>query len=1175
MARVSPEQVLDRLRQNGAYDEMRQQMQQAFFDNARGKEFEAKVKEILQWISEERGYLRTTDRTEYLERRLLEQLERQGQLEQLVADARGFWLTAEQQPQMQQRLAQGIQEAAKERRDPGPVARHALEIDPPRLSAPGRGEAGRTHSFYRRGDAVAAFVPVENPLSQNSSFICVMAVVAACDAPHNLYTVRDPDAAQGVQGAWAAGWEQLISLRRAYEYTYRVGDQVYALYRDDQAEHTQVTTEFFPARVTHVGPVSLAVRFDTGALAHVYYDEAFAAARVGFLRKCSDARKSKQPEDAMVEISGRLMPSFTGFWPDQAKPELAKHGRKVRYRQPPPLLTEPERQNTEEAPRGVGLIDRAIVDSAGQSAQPSSDMDTASTPDSSRPDTEARAPLDRADSEPRASVSRVGPPAILQQIPLQPPPPLPPLPMQHHSAALPVPPPAGLPPSPPSLSTAPRVSSDEEGEIDGGEEEGECPEENPPMPIRPPRTPPGQIRHRTNTSSRSRSRHRMSRWDRGPSPRRMPPQGRQVDMRDSYVPRGDAYRRRSPSPRERQPAGYRDWDRGRKFNIYPVPVNVTNNSQSASLDKSIKGAIAYLSTLHNMSKAAIEITDAYEDRVSGIFHVYARQNVHGYPVVNAVANININAQGRVISSGHTFADLSALASASNYSWSQPSSAVATGGSSEDDSLRSAIRKLAAHTGSAIDQNTLQALTVSSAESGYSMGTAPCTATKVLIYSPTDGLIPIWHITWQQSRHWWSAHVNAQKSSVEALNDWAYQMGESYKVLPRTVVSPIDKQSQFPELVLNPANRQASPRGWVRAENATTIGNNVWAQSNPTGGDSYENNYRPGASLNATAQTVVFDFPLDLALQPRAYVDFSTTQLFYTVNTMHDLAYLYGFDEAAGNFQDVNYSGKGVGGDAIVAYSQDGGAMNNAVFLAPPDGQRGIMRMYLWNATVPERDGCLEQDIVAHEFTHGISSRLTGGPSNADCLGGDESSGMGEGWSDAVAYLLRIRSNDTRSLDINMGEYVFGKGIRSHPYSTSMQTNPLTYAILDDPQYHEVHRVGEVWAAMLYELVWNLIDALGCAPDLFSHDLGRGNCLFLQIILDAMKLQPCNPDFVQARDAILQAEHNLTGGRHSCAVWRAFAKRGLGAKAGKSAQGHSEDYSTPEGCSGKERPAPIV
>ena len=50
----------------------------------------------------------------------------------------------------------------------------------------------------------------------------------------------------------------------------------------------------------------------------------------------------------------------------------------------------------------------------------------------------------------------------------------------------------------------------------------------------------------------------------------------------------------------------------------------------------------------------------------------------------------------------------------------------------------------------------------------------------------------------------------------------------------------------------------------------------------------------------------------------------------------------------------------------------------------------------------------------------------------------------------------------------------------------------------------------------------------------------------------MTRQPCNPDFVQARNAIIDADVALTKGANKCTIWKAFAKRGLGstAKAGK-------------------------
>lgn len=44
---------------------------------------------------------------------------------------------------------------------------------------------------------------------------------------------------------------------------------------------------------------------------------------------------------------------------------------------------------------------------------------------------------------------------------------------------------------------------------------------------------------------------------------------------------------------------------------------------------------------------------------------------------------------------------------------------------------------------------------------------------------------------------------------------------------------------------------------------------------------------------------------------------------------------------------------------------------------------------------PERDGALENDIVVHENTHGVTNRLTGGGTGR-CLQTTEAGGMGEG-----------------------------------------------------------------------------------------------------------------------------------------------------------------------------------
>ncbi len=56
-----------------------------------------------------------------------------------------------------------------------------------------------------------------------------------------------------------------------------------------------------------------------------------------------------------------------------------------------------------------------------------------------------------------------------------------------------------------------------------------------------------------------------------------------------------------------------------------------------------------------------------------------------------------------------------------------------------------------------------------------------------------------------------------------------------------------------------------------------------------------------------------------------------------------------------------------------------------------------MQMYIWTHTTPNRDGDLDNGIIVHEYGHGVSNRLAGGPANTSCLNNQEQ--MGEGWSD--------------------------------------------------------------------------------------------------------------------------------------------------------------------------------
>ena len=120
----------------------------------------------------------------------------------------------------------------------------------------------------------------------------------------------------------------------------------------------------------------------------------------------------------------------------------------------------------------------------------------------------------------------------------------------------------------------------------------------------------------------------------------------------------------------------------------------------------------------------------------------------------------------------------------------------------------------------------------------------------------------------------------------------------------------------------------------------------------------------------------------------------------------------------------------------------------------------------------------------------------------------------------------------------------------------MTVNPATYQDVIDTDGVTLsipHGVGYVWASMLWEVYWNLVEEHGFNPDIYdSWDTG-GNNLALQLVIDGMKFQKCSPGFVDGRDAILMADKALTGGENQCLIWEGFAKRGLGfsAKQGSS------------------------
>lgn len=212
-----------------------------------------------------------------------------------------------------------------------------------------------------------------------------------------------------------------------------------------------------------------------------------------------------------------------------------------------------------------------------------------------------------------------------------------------------------------------------------------------------------------------------------------------------------------------------------------------------------------------------------------------------------------------------------------------------------------------------------------------------------------------------------------------------------------------------------------------------------------------------------------------------------------------------------------------------------------------------------NATLKQHilDGSVDAGVMDHEYTHGISNRLTGGPANVTCLENAEQ--MGEGWSDYYALMATTNWKTAQFTDGSkarpIGTYVLdesanGPGIRSYPYSTNMSTDPWTYdSLKSHTDGGEEHLVGEIWCTALWEMTWTIIQQDGVInTDFFNANNAGGNSVAFKLVTEGMKLQRCSPGFIDGRDAILKADTLLYNGKYSCSIWKAFAKRGMGLKA---------------------------
>lgn len=544
--------------------------------------------------------------------------------------------------------------------------------------------------------------------------------------------------------------------------------------------------------------------------------------------------------------------------------------------------------------------------------------------------------------------------------------------------------------------------------------------------------------------------------------------------------------------------------------------------------------------LTNSDIDSAEVSDQVFTRVTGAHHIYLKQILNGIPVYNAQLQFHINRNGRLLSINNTF---------------MPNAAQSANSSTPTLDASQALTYLANHLNQNLDQNDISvterlsdnqhthhinAPTLSNENIKASLSWLPIRAGDMRL---------VWNIqlALKHGQNHFDITVDATDGRIWTRTDWVDEA--SYRAFQQPDESPNHSSIAPPGdgrvLIVDPEDATASPLGWHddgTTSFTSTRGNNVNAF------DDQSNNITDcGAGLLCD-----FNNPIDFTLDPRDYIDASVANLFYWSNLVHDVQYQYGFDEQAGNFQANNFGNGGIGGDEITARAQSLNPAflcpNNASFSTQPDGNNGRLAMCLFTST-PRIASSFDAGVVVHEYGHGISNRLVGGPSAASCLSGLQQAG--EGYSDWWALAYTARAEHTGTTARGLGTYVIGQattgpGIRPQPYSTDPAVNNYTYESINGIGIP--HGVGSVWAQIAWEVYWSLVDEHGFDSNLHNALGGSGNQRAMLYVNEGLKMVPCGLTFADIRDGMIQVAMDNFEGEDVCTLWETFSAYGLGTDA---------------------------
>ncbi|MEM1416907.1 MAG: M36 family metallopeptidase, partial [Myxococcota bacterium] len=248
-----------------------------------------------------------------------------------------------------------------------------------------------------------------------------------------------------------------------------------------------------------------------------------------------------------------------------------------------------------------------------------------------------------------------------------------------------------------------------------------------------------------------------------------------------------------------------------------------------------------------------------------------------------------------------------------------------------------------------------------------------------------------------------------------------------------------------------------------------------------------------------------------------------------------------------------------GGPTFVGGEEDAGITIPTTMVSRGNGRRLMdaegdeVRMLV--SPISSLAGSLDNQVIAHEWGHYIHNRLVR-------CGNNQCGGMGEGWGDFLAILSFLNEDDLRDAPYPAGSFSkSGRdpvyyGVRRVPYSTSPDFNALSFRHIGQgaelPTEHplgsgpnnnaQVHNSGEIWASMMFDATWALIDR--SREPTPPYDFAGAKRRMMAYVVAGMQLAPENPTYTEQRDGIVLAAL-ASDVEDALAIAEAFAGRGAG------------------------------